>query len=213
MPVDELSLPQLSINDMPYVSFERGEPRENKAESRKQKRPVYEDVDYALVTPRGSKDRLKERLPEWWDKLDAQVKNGQLPGVWVEKLREAYRRYQQGLTIPEEGTPILGWNLVPPSMQKLLIEWNIRTVEELANLTNEARHNIGMGALQMQQRAQAWLAQHQDKAPLTIEMAAVKQENAQLKDTVASLEERVKQLAEQIEKDGVRQGPGRPRKE
>lgn len=213
MPVDELSLPTLTAKDMPYVSFERGEPKEDKKESLKQKRPVYKDVYYACITSPGSKDRLKEALPEWWDKLDAQVKSGRMPAEWVAKWRAAYERFMQGLAIPEDGTPILGWNLIPPSIQRTLIDLNIRTVEALAHLTDEARHHIGMGALEMQRRAQAWLAQHQDKGPLAIEMAAVQHENATLKTAVAELEEKVKLLAAQLEADGTKRGPGRPRKE
>jgi hypothetical protein len=210
--IDEMNGAQrLTSKDMPYVTFERGEPRENKQESRKQNRPVYEDTYYAVVTAPGSKDRMKERIPDWWDKLTQQVKTGRLPVEWLEKWKASYARFEQGLTIPEDGTPILGWNLVPPSVQKTLIDLNIRTVEALANLTDEARNHLGMGGREFQRRAQSWIAQNQDKGPLAIEMAAVKQENDILKTTVANLEEKVKLLAEQMEKAESTNKPQRSR--
>jgi hypothetical protein len=211
MPLDELTAPKLSAKDMPYVSFERGEPREDKAASRKEGRPVYVDTYYACITSPGSKDRLKEEIPDWWEKLDTQAKTGRVDPDWVERWKKAFARFREGLEIPEDGTPILGWNLLPPSMQKVCLDCNIRTVEALANMTDEARQRIGMGAREMERRAQAWLAQNQDKGPLTIKMADIERENAELKGIVASLEQKVKALSEQLGGDTAKPALARPR--
>lgn len=219
-----------------YVQFVR-EAVEDKNASREAGHFVARDVDYVLITPPYSKDQHKAKLPGWFDKIDQDVKNGRLPMEWAARYKEQYRLWQQGQEAPLDGTPIKGWGVISPAQQEMLIRANIRTVEDMAAANDEGLRRVGMGAVDLKNKAQAWLAQIRDKGPLTMEMAALKNENAILKGAVSALEARLKAIEAQSaapapvpveavaepgeitaadiigdEPEPVKRGPGRPRK-
>lgn len=199
MPVDEMTgAPAVHMKDMPYVTFET-KTVEDAVETRRQNQPVFKEQHYARITPPGSRDVQLEKLPNWWAKLDTEYRSGRVMSQWIEKWKGDFKKYEQGLEIPEDGTPIRGWKLLSGSQQETLLRMNIRTVEALAHIGAEAMAYIGMGAVELKRRAEAWIQQNQDKAPMAIEMAAIKGENETLKATVANLTEKVAELAKQID--------------
>jgi len=216
-----------------YVQFVR-EAVEDKNASREAGHYVARDVDYVLITPPYSKDMHKAKLPGWFDKIDGDVKSGRLPREWADRYKEQYRLWKLGQEMPVDGTPIKGWGVISPAQQEMLIRANIRTVEDMAAANDEGLRRIGMGSVDLKNKAQAWLAQIGDKGPLTMEMAALKNENALLKGSIAALEARLKAVetkskpefvpvevavepegitaADIIDDEPVKRGPGRPRK-
>jgi hypothetical protein len=98
-------------------------------------------------------------------------------------------------------------------------------------INDEGIRRIGMGGVDLKRKANAWLAQLQDKGPLTQKVASVEAENDQLRMQVETLAKQVSQLmtATQApasvgptvltasdlidEEEPVKRGPGRPRKE
>ena len=177
-----------------YARFERVAVEDVPA-SRAAGHYVARDEDYALVTPPGSKDVFKIKVKNWFVNLDQDAANGRIPPEWVAAYRAAYQAWQAGQDIPLDGTPIRGWGMLSPAQQETLCRLSILTVEDLAHLNGEARQRIGMGAVDLQNKAQAWLAQVQDKGPLTAEVAALKAENAQLKAALDALSEKLESLA------------------
>lgn len=199
MPVEEmLGTPSVNMKDMPYVTFET-KTIEDAVETRRRREPVFKDQHYARITPPGSRDVQLEKLPQWWEKLDTEYRSGRVMGQWIDKWKSDFKKYEQGLEIPLEGTPIRGWKLISGAQQETLIRMNILTVESLAQANAEAIAYIGMGGLELKRRAESWIQQHQDKAPMAIEMAALKGENDVLKATVANLTAKVAELAKQVE--------------
>lgn len=197
--------PTLTAKDMPYVSFETKTVEDRKA-SREQNKPVFKDQDYARITPPGTRDVQLEKLPDWFDKIEQDVRGGRLPMEWVENWRKAYARYQAGQEIPLEGTPIKGWGLLTGSQQENLIRMNILTVEALATINAEAMAHIGMGALELKRRAEGWLAQSKDKTAISVEIAALKQENDVLTTTVKTLSEKLDAMTKQLDEAKPKRG-------
>lgn len=176
-----------------YVRFERVAV-EDKAASLAAGHYVARDVDYALITPPYSKDIFKSKVTQWLDDLEQQVRNDRINPDWVKTYKEAYRAWQNGQEIPLSGTAIRGWGVISPAQQETLIQMNMLTVEDLAAINDEGQKRIGMGALDLKNKAKAWLAQLQDKGPLTQEMAAVKAENNILTSSVSNLTRQVEEL-------------------
>lgn len=199
MPIEEMTgAPAINAKDMPYVMFETKTVEDVKA-TREQKTPVFKDQHYARITPPGSRDVQLEKLPNWWEKLDQEYRSGRVMAQWIEKWKSDYARYEKGQEIPADGTPIRGWKLLSGAQQETLIRMSILTVEALANINSEAMSHLGMGALEFKRRAESWIQQTQDKAPLAIEMASLKGENDVLKATVQNLTEKVQLLSQQVE--------------
>ena len=178
-----------------YVRFEIV-PVEDKAASEAAGHYVARDVELALITPPYSKDIFKIKVPQRKMNMKQDVANGRLPEAWMDKYIDAYAKWKNGQEIPLNGTPIKGWGVISPAQQETLIRMNILTVEDLAQVNAEGLSRIGMGATELKNKATGWLAQLNDKGPLTQKIAAVTAENDQLKKSVESLQKQVEKLME-----------------
>jgi hypothetical protein len=176
-----------------YVRFER-RPIEDKAATMKEQRLVMKDIDYAIITAPYSKDEFIIKVDSWFAQMKIDVSNGKTPKEWEGMYREAYQHWQNGQEMPLNGTAIRGWGVISPAQQETLIRMNVRTVEDLASINDEGLRRVGMGAIDLKNKANAWLAQLQDKGPLTIKMSALQQELENMKVRQATLEEQNEKL-------------------
>lgn len=140
----------------PYVTFEirAEEDREKSIES-----GIYstKDVDYAIITPAGSKDRIERRVDEWLENMQQQAQEGRVPMEWVRAYRDAYKAWKEDRQIPDSGHPIVNWPAISPAQIKSLLDLRVRTIEDLAEANEETLNRIGMGSRTLKQRAQDWL--------------------------------------------------------
>lgn len=178
---------------MPLVRFER-RAEEDRAATRAAGHYIAKDVDFALVTPPYSKDVMHHKLPNWFEQLELDAQRGRVPREWVQKVKQAYEFFQRGQEMPLDGAPIRGWGVISPAQQETLCKMGILTVETLAAVNDEGIRRIGMGANDLKQKAIAWLKTMEKGGKPTLEIAALRKENDQLKGVVASLEEKIEQL-------------------
>lgn len=195
--MSELGVPKMEGERAPYVTF-KTMPEEDRAKTKQFGRYIAKDVDYACITPMGTREVQLEELPEWWDKLDQQVRAGRFPSQWVTQWRGVYEQWKSGQEIPVDGTPIKGWAMISPAQQDTLIAANVRTVEDLSKAHADAIKHIGMGAITLKRMATTWLAKANERGPLTKQMTEVQNENDQLRVTVASLEAKLDELKRQM---------------
>lgn len=182
-----------------YVRFER-RPMEDKAASIREGRYVAKDVDFALVTPPYSKDCVEYKVEQWLINMDRNVRDGRIPEKWAEQWKAAYHSWKNGQEMPLSGTPIKGWGVLSPAQQATLIAMNCLTVEDLAIINDEGLHRIGMGAVELRDKAKNWLASVKDHGAVTVQLAAMEQENRNLSATVESLKAQVDALRSMIPK-------------
>jgi hypothetical protein len=181
-----------------FVRFEK-RPMEDRAASEREGRYVAKDVDFALVTAPYSRDVFEQEAKEWLAQMRRESENGRLPTSWYERYVEMYERWKKNEDMPVEGTPIKSWPVISPAQVKNLTSLNILTVEDLAAANDEGLRRIGMGAVDLRNKARAWLKQAQDKGPLTIENANLKAENSALKANVEGLQATVQELTRRVE--------------
>ena len=178
----------------PYVTFElRAE--EDRTASIESGKYVARDVEYALITPQGSKDRVERNAEEWLAHITVESRDGRFPEPWVKHYREAFAAWKSGQELPVNGTPILTWPAVSPANVKMLLDLNIRTVEELAQATEEAISHIGIGARALKQRAIDYIAQSGDAGKASAEMEVLRTENSEMKKQLADLTAKVAAMA------------------
>lgn len=177
----------------PYVQFEV-RAVEDVAATRANGHYTSKDVNFALITPSGSHDCVEKRADTWLSHIEQECQNGRFPANWVDYYRKAYERWQQGLEIPLEGTPLRDWPGLSPAMLKNLQGANIRTVEDLANANEEALHRMGMGSRGLKARAQAFLSSSQDVGKVAEEVAALRLHNEKLEAANKALEARLSAL-------------------
>ena len=155
-------------------------------------------MDYALITPPYSKDVFKIKVEQWKLNMKQDAQNGRIPQEWMDQYLDNYKRWKAGQELPLNGTPIKGWGVLSPVQQETLIRLNILTVEDLGGVNDEGISRIGMGGHDLKNKAIAWLAQLQDKGPLTQEIASIKSENTLLRANVDTLTAQVQQLMAQL---------------
>lgn len=180
-----------------YVQFER-RTIEDKQASIREGRYVAKDVDFALVTPSYSKDCVEYKVEQWLANIERNLRDERIPQKWADLWREAYKRWKAGQEIPLNGTPIKGWGVISPAQQAMLIAMNCLTVEDLAMANDEGLHRIGMGAIDLRNKAKTWLASMSDHGGVTMKMAAMEQENAILKTSVETLQKQVDALKSMV---------------
>jgi len=152
---------------------------------------VAKDVDYVLVTPMGSKDRIERIASEWLVKIQQDVTEGRLPREWSHAYQEAYKAWKAGCEVPLTGTAIENWPPASPAQIKMLRSLQLRTVEDLAAANEEVINRIGMGGRALKQRAVDWLASSAGSGRISEELSALRAANE-------DLTARNKELADQL---------------
>lgn len=170
----------------PYVRFER-RVIEDKQASLREGRYVGKDVDFVVVTPTYSKDEFPAKYESWIENAQKNARDGRMNPKWVELWKEAYKMWKNGQEIPLHGTPIRGWGLISPAQQETLIQMNCKTVEDLAQVNDDGRRRIGMGAMDLQNKAKNYLQATKDHGPITTQITELEKENKILKSQVETL--------------------------
>jgi len=181
----------------PYVTFElRAE--EDRTASIEAGKYVARDIAYALITPQGSKDRVERRADEWLAHISAESRDGRFPEAWLEHYRKAFLAWESGHELPTTGTPLLTWPAISPASVKMLLDLNIRTVEELAQTTEEGLSHMGMGARALKQRAIDFIAQSGDAGKASAEMEVLRTANAEMQTQNAEMKKQLAALTSQV---------------
>jgi hypothetical protein len=142
------------------------------------------DIEMALITPPYSKDCVEKEVKDWLVELDDHVRNNRMPQGWADGYKAKYKAWKSGQEIPEDGIPIKGWTMISPAVQTNLLAIGVRTVESLSKMNDEGMKRYGMGALDLKNRANAWLKAAKNVAPVAQENAALKAEVADLKSKI-----------------------------
>lgn len=178
----------------PHVIFER-RAEEDRQASIEAGRYISRDVDYAIVTPSGSKDRVERVVSDWFSMLAGEVRAERWPQAWLDQLKAGYEAWTRGQTPPENGTPLSTWPALSPAQVKNWAQIGLRTIEELAEANEEALTAYGMGARDMKSRARLFLENAGDSAALVAKLRASEELIASMQVRVESLEAQLKASA------------------
>lgn len=166
---------------------------------------VGRDVDYAIITPVGSRDTIEREVTDWFRYLEEGVNQERIPSEWLPAYRGAYKAWKEGREVPEEGTPILTWGGASPAQIKNMIDIGVRTVEHLAQANEETLGRMGMGGRALKQKAEEYLTAI-DKfgktaeilAKLKAEVKSANLENEKLRAQLDEAKAEIKTLRAQV---------------
>lgn len=159
---------------------------------------VARDEIFAIVTPAGTKDRLEKPAEAWLEGVAEGVRQERIPATWLAHYKASFEAFKDSRELPEEGTPISAWPQVSPAQVKNLLDANIRTVEDLAQATEEAVSRIGMGGRALKSKAAAWLESANSTGKVSGQLEKLRVENADLKTRNENLQEQVKTLKTEL---------------
>lgn len=141
-------------------------------------RPIFNDVVHAEIRVRGDRNNIVHKP------VDETIKR---------RFRDAWRAYEQGKELMQQGTPLAEWPVVTKSMVEELKYFGFYTVEQVA----EARSDVVSkfpGLTSIQQRAKNFLELAKGTAPLEkmqSELDKVSSEKAALEAQVQDLGRRL----------------------
>jgi len=153
------------------------EPLENKAESKAQGRPIYKDTVCIDIKQPGNRSSSIFRPATQQD---------------IDRFPEHYAAFKSRTSEDEKivGTLLKEWSGIKRSQVEELTHFNIKTVEQLANVADNQIMKF-MNGLELKQRAQRYIKHSEMSAPLE----ALTHENKELKKEVNELK---KSLAEVV---------------
>ena len=122
-------------------------------------------------------------------------------------IEPAYLAWKQGNDIPVDGTPLSAWAGITPEQVRVLQGQGIRTVEEIAKMTDGAAAKVHLPNVRdMIKQARLFLE--------SADAAVAAQKAAQQDARIADLEEKLAAAMELLEQNvKPKRGPGRPLKE
>lgn len=176
----------------PYVSFETRavEDRERSTETSL----AFKDVDFALITPMGSKDRVERVASEWFVQLKDQVGQGRFKQEWLSAFRSTYDAWKNDQEPPVDGHPIKNWPMASPAQVKMMSDLRIRAVEDLAAANEHVILRLGMGGRVLVEKAKEWLKSSGDIAPALEELSRLKIQNEEQRTQLTTQASQIKEM-------------------
>ncbi len=136
-----------------HIEFEL-RPVEDREASSQAGRKIMADKEFALIYPRGGKDKVVKSVPPAPKPGDYQTAAYH---DFMAKYGKQYEAWKAGQDIPVEGTDLRVFPLLTPAQIENCRTYHIYTVEQLAEANEEALKNIGMGSRNLKMTAQRWL--------------------------------------------------------
>ncbi len=153
-------------------------PKQDDAKTEAEGRPIFVPVEYVRIETPGDRSNIIERPARPED---------------LARFRAQYRAFKENRSQDEaSGTLLSAWGDVPPERVEELAYFKVRTVEQLAALSDENLPKIGAGGSKERQRARDYIETMKGRAP-------VMQLRAELEKRDADNEAMKRQLKEQAE--------------
>lgn len=130
--------------------------------------------------------------PEELKNDDEGTKMGYMQAVWSQ-IEPAYKAWKSGSEVPVDGTPLGAWAGVNAAQADVLRQNGIRTVEEVAALTDSQLGKIMLPQPRLLKLQAAEYLESRKGDAIASKIAAVEEQNAALK---AQLEEAIARLSE-----------------
>lgn len=162
-----------------YVSFGL-HPQLDEDESNKNARPIYKDVEFVKIVVPGDKQNQIHRPVRPQDK---------------QRFAKAYAAFKAGTQDQLTGTPLSEWSGIGRSQMEELKHFGVRTVEQLAALSDSNAQNIGP-IMALRQRAKDYLEQAKGHAPLAQMRAELEKRDNIIETLQRQMKEQAADLAE-----------------
>ena len=181
----------------PYVMFET-RAIEDRAATIEAGYYKTQDVDFAVITPQGSKDRVERNVKDWFEQLTQQVQEQRFRQEWLSAFRANYTAWKEGREMPVIGTSVMNWPVLSPSQVKQMLDAKIRTVEDLAVANEESLARLGMGGRNLKEKAVSWLNSATNHGKVAEEVASLKVALSTAETRNNLLESQLRELSAQV---------------
>lgn len=189
-----------TMTDADFVAMESGRVRDTAI-------PRFYEKDYKMNAASLAAGHSVYEKREYVEILTPGTKsNPDRPVIDADKARwpAQYQAFKNGKVLAIDGMPLEKWTLADVAQVEFLKHWNIRTVEQLARLTDAQIQNLGTGGRQLVTSAKLWLEQAKDNSGISRVVA----ENELLKNRQQTLENQLAEQSAQIRALAAKGGEG-----
>jgi hypothetical protein len=167
-----------SADDRLMIKFELF-PHPNQTKSLEAGHPVYDDKEYITIIIPGDKNSVIHR-PVWAQDL--------------QRFPRQYAAFKLGLTQEVSGLPLNMWGGMTLGQAKEFEYFNVRTVEQLAEMSDG--NGIGIqGFNGLKQRAQDYVATTKEQAPLLEMRAEIEKKDSEVASLIQATKEQGARIA------------------
>lgn len=149
----------------------------------REKAAIFPEKFYVKYVP-DDKDPTKTNAVEMvlWAKKGQHIMTGQKtpmrvtqakrdPMIWA-TLEPYYEAWKKGQETPVDGTPLAAWPGVTPEQVERLRTLQVRSVDDVAAMTDADVDRYGMGGLAMRQQARAFIDAKKDRSVIQSELVS-----------------------------------------
>lgn len=176
----------------PFVEFKQVA-RHDPVKSEELGYRTTKNVNMAFIMQPGSRDQVEIEAEKWLESIRRKVLDATpdaFPMEWVDQFKKKYEMWKEGHEAPLDGTSIREWPLLSPAEVENFINMHILTIEDVANMTEEAMGRVGMGARGLREKAREWLQAKDVAGNALKENETLKQQLAEMAERLAALEEK-----------------------
>lgn len=151
----------------------------------------YRNEPMAIIRQAGSHDTVTKPVDEMLKKLFKDGHEGRCPLDWHKHYEAAFQAWKEGNEIPPFGTPVITCLMLTPAEQKMLIQAGIRTLEDAADMSEQALGMVGMGAREIKEKAKVAISSAsklgEENMRLKVELDSLKAELAKMQEAIVQL--------------------------
>jgi hypothetical protein len=190
MALDPMSADDPARHNPPriYVEFSV-KPYLDQEKSKEAGHNVYVDRDWMKWTKKGAQGLSNE---DWLDRAQQHH-----PGVWG-AAKDAYRFWKEGVEAPIVGTDLKMWPMITPAQVLNFHALGVKSVEDLAAITDGDIQRLPSGTRALRDKAKAWLESANEHGRSAEVINALRSDLEQTKDALADAMAAVKEQREQI---------------
>ena len=163
---------------------------ENAAESLKEGRPIFEDVEVCEIRAPGMKDWKVFPAHFFSHWITDPFTGGQRQVTYSERFKHQYRQFREHAAQTKVGTPLDYAKFLTDARRAELRAVNVYTVEALAAVDGAELKNLGIGGRDLKNQAIAYLEETKSGAStkqIEVELEALRARNVILEEDVATL--------------------------
>ena len=167
---------------------------------------VTKDLAYAIITPQGSKDQIERIVDEWFAALEQQVQEERFPQNWLQAFKGSFENWKNDREDPVSGTSVRNWSVLSPSQVTMLLNFHVKTVEDLAAANEELISRLGMGGRSLVEKAKLFMNQATDSGKVVEQMSALRVKNEELSEQNKALIDQLAALTAEVKAISANQG-------
>lgn len=153
-------------------------PVKDEEQSKAQGRPIFKETEFIEIKVPGDRTMASDEI---------------VTDEHRHRFAQQYARFKATGESSAVGTPLENWAAVTRADVEEMRYFNVRTVEQLAGLSDANARNVG-AVLSLRKKAQDWLAAAEKGAPVAALRSEIERRDAEI-DTLKGM---VKEMGEQI---------------